>query len=357
MTLPAHAPSHPVSVAGDWQAIHIFYAANAQPLLVHCVRPLVRELTEDGLISGYFFINYWLEGPHVRLRLRPVSADATDEVRERSAAAIEAFLRRRPALYEMGGGFLSELYNTLFALEYPGGPPPDLVDADGQMLLRPNNSFSFRPYEPEYDKYGGPAGTALAEWHFQHSSDVVLNSMRSMNLHLRPILFGVSAQLMMVMAGCFLKDRAAVVAFLEKYLQFWHRAFAGTNFIGTGEYERQYGAMAAGVGRRFTHTLDALESGQTERLPMFLQGWAVHCRELSARVQDLASRGELVFGSWDGTGQERLTDPDAVAEKLLSPYLHMTNNRFHVTIRDEAYLAYLLGRSLSEPPARTDESP
>ena len=35
----------------------------------------------------------------------------------------------------------------------------------------------------------------------------------------------------------------------------------------------------------------------------------------------------------------------------------MTNNRLHVTIRDEAYLSYVLGRVLREPAAgRADAS-
>ncbi|MGW5640608.1 lantibiotic dehydratase C-terminal domain-containing protein, partial [Streptomyces sp. NPDC003832] len=55
---------------GAWQAVHVFYAANPQPLLVNCVGPLISELREDGLLAGHFFINYWLEGPHVRLRPR-----------------------------------------------------------------------------------------------------------------------------------------------------------------------------------------------------------------------------------------------------------------------------------------------
>jgi thiopeptide-type bacteriocin biosynthesis protein len=328
--------------AGEWQAVHIFYAANAQPLLAQCVQPLTRELTQDGLIAGHFFINYWLEGPHVRLRLLPSSAATTGEVRRRAAAAIDAYLRRRPALYAMGRGYLGELYNTLFALEFPDGPPADIVAADGKMLLQPNNSFAFRPYVPEYDKYGGPAGIALAEWHFQHSSDLVLDAIRGMNLHLRPVLFGVAAQLMMIMAGSFLGDRRAVVSFLDAYQEFWNRAFAGTNFIGNVEYERQYDAVAPGIRRRFVDTLDALESGRLDRLPNFLQGWAVHCRELSDRVRDLNERGDLVFPA------RLATDTDAVLRTLLSPYLHMTNNRFNVTVRDEAYLSYLLGRALRD---------
>src|SRR3954464_10964046 len=81
---------------GEWQAIHIFYAASPQPLLVECIAPLVQELTASGLIRGHFFINYWLEGPHVRLRLRPATAAATAEVRDRAAAAIAVFLQQRP---------------------------------------------------------------------------------------------------------------------------------------------------------------------------------------------------------------------------------------------------------------------
>lgn len=55
-----------------------------------------------------------------------------------------------------------------------------------------------------------------------------------------------------------------------------------------------------------------------------------------------------MFRSWDGTRDERVTDPAVALPLLLSPYMHMTNNRLHVTIRDEAYLAHLLGRVLRE---------
>jgi hypothetical protein len=334
--------------SGEWQAVHIFYAANPQPLLVQCVAPLVQELTDGGLINGHFFINYWLEGPHVRLRLRPATAAATDEVRDRAAAAIDAFLRRRPALYEMGHGFLGTLYNTLFALEFPDGPPPELTAPDGSMLLQPNNSYAFRAYDPEYGKYGGPAGVALAEWHFQHSSELVLRTLRTMNLHLRPIVFGVAAQLMMVMAGSFLEDREKLAHFLDTYHTFWHQAFAGTNFIGTDEYERMYDDGADRLRSRFLAILDALESGDAQRLPAFLRGWAAHCRELGLRVRELAQRGELPLALWDGTPNESAVDPEIAVRSVLLPYLHMTNNRFHVTIRDEAYLCYMLERALRE---------
>ncbi|MER6677474.1 lantibiotic dehydratase C-terminal domain-containing protein [Streptomyces sp. NPDC000983] len=331
---------------GAWQAVHVFYAANPQPLLVNCVGPLISELREDGLLAGHFFINYWLEGPHVRLRLRPVSEEATAEVRRRAETAIAAFLRSRPALYEVDSGFLNEFYNALFEIEFPEGERGDFMGEDGRMRLRPNNSQSYEPYEPEYGKYGGPAGVELAEWHFAHSSDLVVEAFGTMNLHLRTVLLGTSAQLMMVMAGCFLPDDGELADYLDRYYEFWHKAFPDTGFIGSTEYDRSYSELAPRLGRRFKEIRAAVTDGRLDRLPAFLRGWAAHCLELRERAVALAEAGELVFRSWDGTRDERVTDPAVALPLLLSPYMHMTNNRLHVTIRDEAYLSHILGRVL-----------
>ncbi|MFE5094766.1 lantibiotic dehydratase C-terminal domain-containing protein [Streptomyces sp. NPDC056638] len=335
---------------GAWQATHIFYAANPRPMLTHCIRPLVAELEADGLLAGYFFINYWLEGPHVRLRIRPASPDAEAEVRRRTEAAVDAFLAERPALYEVDSGFLNDFYNTLFDIEFPGAERGHYMDDQGRMNLRPNNSRSEEVYEPEYGKYGGPAGIELAEWHFRHSSDLVIDAFRTKNLHLRTVLLGTSAQLMMVMAAAFLPDRQELADYLDSYYEFWHRAFPGTGFIGSDEYDRNYASMAAGLAARFARVRAAVAGEEdAARLPGFLAGWADHCAELRDRAVALTLKGDLTFRSWDGERDEQVTDPAAALPLLLSPYMHMTNNRLHVTIRDEAYLSHVLGRALREP--------
>ncbi|MFE4328609.1 lantibiotic dehydratase C-terminal domain-containing protein [Streptomyces sp. NPDC056831] len=336
--------------AGAWQATHIFYAANPRPMLTHCIRPLVAELEADGLLAGYFFINYWLEGPHVRLRIRPTTPDAEAEVRRRTEAAVDAFLAERPALYEVDSGFLNDFYNTLFDIEFPGAERGHYMDDQGRMNLRPNNSRSKEVYEPEYGKYGGPAGIELAEWHFRHSSDLVIDAFRTKNLHLRTVLLGTSAQLMMVMAAAFLPDRQELADYLDSYYEFWHRAFPGTGFIGSDEYDRNYASMAAGLAARFAHVRAAVAGEEgAARLPGFLADWAGHCVELRDRAVALTLKGDLTFRSWDGERDEQVTDPAASLPLLLSPYMHMTNNRLHVTIRDEAYLSHVLGRALREP--------
>src|SRR5690606_21723600 len=158
LTEPAAFRPGPGTAPSPWPALHVHYAANPQPLLVHCVRPLVDRLTEEGLLSGHFFINYWLEGPHVRLRLRPSGPDAEPEVRRRAEEAIGHFLETRPALYEVHSGFLKVFYNSLFDIEFPGEDRARYMGPDGRMNLRPNNSYRYEVYAPEYAKYGGPAG-------------------------------------------------------------------------------------------------------------------------------------------------------------------------------------------------------
>lgn len=348
----------------SWLALHIYYAASPRPLLVDCVRPLIDRLTDEGLLSNYFFINYWLEGPHVRLRLKPSRPDAEAEVRRHTEKAVNDFLKTRPALYEVDAGFLRDFYNALFDIEFPGEDRSRFMGPDGRMNIRPNNSFSYEVYAPEYAKYGGPAGVDLAEWHFRHSTDLVLEAYWSMNLHLRTVLLGTSAQLMMVMAGCFLPERERLADYLDSYYAFWHRLFPDTGFIGSVEYERAYARMAPSLGARFERIRRAVASGDLTRLPTFLRRWAEHCLELRAKVVELTDRGELAFPEWDGppredSGQDRAEDPDAaplvtathapaVLPRLLSPYMHMTNNRLHVTIQDEAYLSFVLGRVLRE---------
>ena len=262
--------SAPKDAPGDWLAVHVFYAASPRPLLVQCVRPLVDALTEEGLLAGYFFINYWLEGPHLRLRLKPTRAADAAVVRDRAHAAIAAFLRERPALYEVKAGFLADLYETLFTLEFGEEERADLLGPDGKMQLRPNNSFEDRPYEPEYGKYGGRAGIELAEWHFQHSSDLVIEAARSMNLHLRTVLLGLSAQLMMVMSGTFLAEDDALLNYLDRYHEFWNSSFTGTNYTEDTGYDRAYTEMGDSLPARFRHIRDAVaqgRAGQAARVP------------------------------------------------------------------------------------------
>lgn len=335
---------------GQWLALHVFYAANPRPMVAECLRPLVRRLTDAELLDRYFFLNYWMEGPHVRLRLKPRWAADEAVVKDMAEAAVGEFLARRPALYAMDGAYQEDLQEVLFRMENPHGDPAHLLDADGNPKMQPNNTFAYRPYEPEYGKYGGPAGVELAEWHFQHSTDLVMDLVDRMNMHHRPVALGIAAQLMVVMAGTFLPSRGRLIEFLDAYHRFAHNVFSSTDFTDKVDYEGMYDQMAPQLARRLEPILDALGAGTPDRLPQLLHHWADHSAELRARVVALTEAGDVAFAYPEGSPPETVTDPDLTLPRLLLSYVHMTNNRMYMTLRDEAYLSYLIGRSLQVEP-------
>jgi hypothetical protein len=336
---------------GQWQAVYVFYAGPPRPLLLGCVKPLVAELRSRDLISGYFFINYWLQGQHVRLRLKPASRAALPELRERAESAVTAFIAAKPSLYGGRPEKAIRLYHEMLEREFSAAERAQYVAEDGRPRLRPNNSFSWERYEPEYGKYGGPAGVDLAEWHFRYSSDLALAAAREVNLHLHTVLLGFSAQLMMVMAATFLPDPADLARHLSSSHKFWDQVAPSSAGQRVPDEPGRYAyppELAARVGRRFADIRAAVADRELDRLPEFERRWAVHCAELRRRVVGLAEAGDLVFSGPGGQGEQVVTDPVAALRRLMSAYAHMTNNRLSVIVPREAYLYYLLGQALRE---------
>ena len=170
-------------------------------------------------------------------------------------------------------------------------------------------------------------------------------------MHLRTVVLGLAAQLMMVMSSSFVADREHLLGLLERYHAFWQRGFSSTNYADSDGYDEAFGAMSGELARRFATVRAHVSAGEVDALPGLLRRWADHCRELRARVTALAEAGELTFRALHTDGDLRITDPAGALAMLASPYLHMTNNRLGVTIRDEAYLSYVLARALREPAA------
>ena len=78
---PEGAPPSP------WLALHIFYAANPQPLLVHCVRPLVDLLQRVSVLADVPEVDHLLLNPVIVSYRTAWVVDATAEVRPELARA------------------------------------------------------------------------------------------------------------------------------------------------------------------------------------------------------------------------------------------------------------------------------
>jgi hypothetical protein len=335
-----------------WGALHVHYAGNLNPMLLECVEPLVRGLRQEGLLDRYFFIRYWLGGPHLRLRLLPTDPGFAAEVDRRAQESISAFLERRPALYDINPDDTQTLYKQLFLFEYSQAEWDERYGPQGVMPLEPNNTVVAAPYEPEYDRYGGVAGVRLAEWQFEQSSDMVVRLVKSSNLHVRTVTLGVSAQLSLVMAFAFLRTSSRVVDFFRHYALNWSRVEAEA---GARDFEDRYQRSAGELRTRVRKIHAAVVDGKLEELASFARDWTSHCVELGRRVREHTERGELLFPTQADAGvRAPVTDPAVSMWILISGYVHMTNNRLGVTIQHEAYLAYILRRAVEDFAAEED---
>jgi thiopeptide-type bacteriocin biosynthesis protein len=327
---------------GDrWISLHVFYAANSNPVLVHCIGPLVAELRERGLLSKWFFIRYWLEGPHTRIRLLPAPDADPDEVRRIAEATIAAYLKRRPALYEEDRNNSDDLYKNMFLAEYSQERWDELYGPDGAMTFRDNNSVAEIPYERELSRYGGPVGMALAESHFERSSDHVLSLLASTNVHVRTVLLGQAAQLTMTLCLTFLPDEAAIAQFLVRYRTMWETSYQEPSDSQHEKFDRSYDRMSERFVQRLRQ-LRAVVRGEQQAATPAEQSWLAHCADLRDEVLRCAAAGQLIFR--DGV----VTDPEAVLAIVLSSYVHMTNNRLGISILDEIYLSYVIVKGLAE---------
>jgi thiopeptide-type bacteriocin biosynthesis protein len=151
--------------AGDWVSAHVFHAGPLDGLLTGAVRPLVTELTDGGLVDGYFFLRYWEGGPHLRLRLRPSRWDARPPVRVALTARCGRYLAAHPSARPV--------------------PEPEYAAVAARIArherrdtytesLYPNDSVHFIGYRPEYDRYGTGESLAAVERHFVESSRIAL---------------------------------------------------------------------------------------------------------------------------------------------------------------------------------------
>ncbi|GAB1820104.1 thiopeptide-type bacteriocin biosynthesis protein [Herbidospora sp. RD11066] len=322
-------------MSNDWVALHVFYHSDANPIIVEAVRPLVASLREEGLITGWFFIKYWQEGPHIRVRLKPTLPGNRETVTTRAVVAIEEFLKRRPALYETDSEGLADLYKRMYLAEYGEDSWNEEYGEEGAMPFRPNNSIALMPYEPEYGRYGGVAGVELAEWHFERSSDMVAGLLTTSNTHVRPVLLGLATQLSLMTAYTFLRTDEKVANFFRRYRSFWETAYQESSesqhesFDKSLDLNRESFEGRVARIRSLTDQDGPLEASGIERT------WLTHCRELRDRV----AKTDFDFPA-------PMTDEE-LAAVLLSSYIHMTNNRLGAAILDEIYLSYLIERVLT----------
>ena len=287
-------------MAQDWLYFLLYVGEQERTdlCLAEVVTPLVRSALATPGIDRWFFLRYLDDaGPHLRLRFAG-DVDAINDL----------FLRAGPAL--------AHRLQTLPELEVePATPLVGSAHAprrQGAVASRPP-TLELGVYEPEYAKYGGPAGVALAERVFQASSQIALDNLQHLGDRTTRALWAM-AMMQTVLEACLAHQDGPT--FWEQYA--WH--WSGAARPGAGPLREHLTKQAAPRAEAVRQRIDRLLREPTTR-------------------RLLVGHAEVIRTALDEA--EQLNLPPA-RDDLVFHQIHLMNNRIDLGPTDEAYLATLL---------------
>lgn len=296
----------------SWQSVYLFFEGDvyqepADRLLLETVTPLAEDCLRRGLADGWFFIRYLEKGSHLRLRLRRPAGASESDARALTEAIEEAVAEARAAGLATGHQWV--------------------------------------PYEPELQRYGGPAGMGPAEGIFQVSSEVAAGLLAKVPPGDRPARFGKALLSMLVLLHGFTGSRELTAEMGALYGHSYLRALVP-------DPEQLKGWLAAfedGFERQSAHLAEYVEAAwqaleEGEELTPELDRYRRDLAPLRSRLRALTEEGDL-------SSEEGVLEGWPAARRHLVPsYLHMMNNRLGVSIQEESYLSVLIHFTL-EPRA------
>ncbi|MFJ5679429.1 lantibiotic dehydratase C-terminal domain-containing protein [Streptomyces sp. NPDC093097] len=325
----------PDAVQGaDWVCAHLFYDTDQDLLLTDCVRPLVAELTAQGLVQRYFFLRYWEGGPHVRLRLLPARAADRAAVEGRAARHLRDFLARTPAADVVDRGRFAEVAAGLAGLEGRLGH---------DAVVRPNNSVEFPAYEREHADYGYGAAIGAVERHFFESSRLALSVVAA----------GVTVEQRALLAFDLV---VGVFALCDEVRDQWVRHGGPPLPFGSGPEAADVAPRHLAQrdrlrerARRTWRAARAPEAGRSDQRAY----WLASVRRLRERLHALEETGAFA-AEWAASPLAEPLGLSATRHPATSLVLlrcaHLVNNRLGLTLWQENQLRFLVGRVLAELP-------
>jgi len=322
----------------SWLSLHVHYNSDPHWLLKDGIAPAIRALQEQDLVNQYFFIRYWEQGPHVRLRLRS-PAEKHHESREVAESMIGDYLRRRPSVFRFPTRNMPPSFSRLFIAEYGEQELQRKYGDDGQIPFAENNHIAQVPYSPEYQRYGGDHGVAIAERHFEVSSDHVLRCLATENGHDFRVILGRGYRLMLYTCLALLPIRSGQLRFLDNYQHQWNSLIGSLSDVVGLQFDRKYKASKPALDRSTSACVQLVE-GLNEGRPEERE-WFTHVQSLRRELEDAFTRGLLRV-------PEGVDTIEQVIHYLIPGYIHMTNNRLGISIADEVYMAYIMRRSLND---------
>ncbi|HEX4704535.1 MAG TPA: lantibiotic dehydratase C-terminal domain-containing protein, partial [Pseudonocardiaceae bacterium] len=152
-----------------WRSLHVHRYGAQDGFLVDGLAPVVAALRAADEVSGMFFLRYWQGGHHIRCRLRLAESGA-EQVLGEVTAKLAGYLAEFPSGQDFDVDAFRAAQPTMAALE------------DQQAdEIHPADTIRPADYLPEFTKYGGDLGVAIAEDFFDRSSEIAFRTLREID--------------------------------------------------------------------------------------------------------------------------------------------------------------------------------
>ena len=324
----------------NWLSVHLFYNEPWEEFLNKAVGPYVNTALQTGIAQQFFFIRYWEQGPHIRLRLKG------------NPEMVQSVLQPN----------LQEHFNNYFESKpsrrtEPGYPP----NFPENLKWLPNNSIHYKDYEREEQRYGGSTALLLGEEQFMLSSMTILDFIKSKGKSWSyEDAMGTAIQLHISFAYALGFNFEETIHFFDFIYKNW-MPFALKKYhnqVSPEEYQLQSQRSIQSFEKAFdsqkklllpflSQFLENLQNGEAFE-EKAINNWVSENNRISAgiqylhKVEKLEPRPTSIQYKIPPVGE----DISLLLWSIYADFIHMTNNRLGILNRDEPYIGYLIMKSL-----------
>ena len=192
-----------IGVEKVWKSVHIFYYDNHDKLLYCNILPIIQKYQ----IEQFFFIRYWEQGPHIRLRVKTDDDVLFDKIIQ----DIEKYISLNKSEATISKKYYSDMSNIYAEKER--------MDSQNWRILIPNNTVCRMEYVPETEKYHGEKGVEIAEREFCFSSFLALNVISKAKSKSEKMLYAAAYAL--ELADSVFENCEKKLRFFELYRKYW----------------------------------------------------------------------------------------------------------------------------------------
>lgn len=301
------------TVKKSWISLYIYYNPPFNSLLLN-ISLLIKKLKKDGLLEKYFFIRYWENGFHIRLRLLVKPENRVKSI-QISKKIINNFLKKNPS-------------------EYPSSwKYPEF-----------QNNIKLRKYEPELDRYGGGECIDISESQFHLSSEVVFKILGEYGELSYEHSFYSALKYHILLLKIFELSQKDAHVLLNYYTDLWVNSILN-KYHGYDSIEnimKKFDALYSTQKSGFDEMIKTIKSEYEEK-DKLSEYWNKNINKIYRQLKKADELNIDVKYVYDksASGKHHLYN-------LLPSYIHMMNNRLGIPNHDEAFISYVIKKYINK---------